>query len=100
MEGGEQGSKGIDGLDREDHCARGGDNQGWRFRNLDRGCIGLELWNLGISGRDEDDFSVDLSDDTMCGAFTIMMGFVMISRTFAAICSSVTPYKASVIWEV
>ena len=48
---------------------------------------------LGISGRDEDDFSVDLSDDTMCGAFTIMMGFVMISRTFTAICSSVAPYK-------
>ena len=36
MGGGEQGSKGIDGFDREDHCARGGDDQGWRFRNLDR----------------------------------------------------------------
>ena len=55
----------------------------------------LELWDLGISGRDEDDFNVDLSDDTMCGTFTIMMGFVMISRTFTAICSSVTPYRTA-----
>ena len=55
----------------------------------------LELWDLGISGRDEDDFNVDLSDDTMCGTFTIMTGFVMISRTFTAICSSVTPYRTA-----
>jgi len=50
----------------------------------------LELWDLGISGHDEDDFNVDLPDDTMCGTFTIM-----ISRTFTAICSSVTPYRTA-----
>lgn len=69
MGGGEQGSKGIDDFDREDHCARSGDDQGWRFRNLDRGCISFGVGDLGISGHDEDDFNVDLSDDTMCGNF-------------------------------
>ena len=29
----------------------------------------LELWDLGVSGHDEDDLNVDLSDDTMCGNF-------------------------------
>ena len=31
----------------------------------------LELWDLRISGRDEDDFNVDLSDDTMCGTLQL-----------------------------